>query len=165
MNDLRNREPDGMRLKNPFRSSLLKNRYAYIGANVLSFTMTTLIVYFLANTFGGGTWFSLIYGVVLGMLAFCCLRTWLEPDAFDYPDTKAYVALAGTLSFVGIILAYITLGMYPFGEHTVLIIDMHHQYVAFFSLLREKLTGGEKMGWQIKTVWGVGYKFEADEEE
>lgn len=26
--------------------------------------------------------------------------------------------------------------------------------------LREKLTEGEKMGWMIKTVWGVGYKFE-----
>ena len=26
--------------------------------------------------------------------------------------------------------------------------------------LREKLTDGERMGWQIKTVWGVGYKFE-----
>ena len=26
--------------------------------------------------------------------------------------------------------------------------------------LREKLEGGEQMGWQIKTVWGVGYKFE-----
>ena len=24
----------------------------------------------------------------------------------------------------------------------------------------EKLEGGEQMGWQIKTVWGVGYKFE-----
>ena len=26
--------------------------------------------------------------------------------------------------------------------------------------LREKLTDGESLGWQIKTVWGVGYKFE-----
>ena len=26
--------------------------------------------------------------------------------------------------------------------------------------LREKLGEGEKLGWQIKTVWGVGYKFE-----
>ena len=26
--------------------------------------------------------------------------------------------------------------------------------------LREKLTDSEKLGWQIKTVWGVGYKFE-----
>ncbi len=26
--------------------------------------------------------------------------------------------------------------------------------------LREKLTEGEQLGWQIKTVWGVGYKFE-----
>ena len=24
----------------------------------------------------------------------------------------------------------------------------------------EKLSGGEELGWQIKTVWGVGYKFE-----
>ena len=26
--------------------------------------------------------------------------------------------------------------------------------------LREKLSGGEALGWQIKTVWGVGYKFD-----
>ena len=26
--------------------------------------------------------------------------------------------------------------------------------------LREKLTDSEQMGWLIKTVWGVGYKFE-----
>ena len=26
--------------------------------------------------------------------------------------------------------------------------------------LREKLPDGEQMGWMIKTVWGVGYKFE-----
>ena len=26
--------------------------------------------------------------------------------------------------------------------------------------LREKLAEGEKLGWMIKTVWGVGYKFE-----
>ena len=26
--------------------------------------------------------------------------------------------------------------------------------------LRDKLAGGEEMGWCIKTVWGVGYKFE-----
>ena len=26
--------------------------------------------------------------------------------------------------------------------------------------LREKLTNSERFGWQIKTVWGVGYKFE-----
>ncbi len=26
--------------------------------------------------------------------------------------------------------------------------------------LRDKLVGGEEMGWTIKTVWGVGYKFE-----
>ena len=29
-----------------------------------------------------------------------------------------------------------------------------------FKRLREKLSGGEELGWQIKTVWGVGYKFE-----
>ena len=28
--------------------------------------------------------------------------------------------------------------------------------------LREKLVASEKLGWQIKTVWGVGYKFEVN---
>lgn len=28
--------------------------------------------------------------------------------------------------------------------------------------LREKLTDGESLGWSIKTVWGVGYKFETN---
>ena len=26
--------------------------------------------------------------------------------------------------------------------------------------IRDKLSKGEEMGWSIKTVWGVGYKFE-----
>ena len=26
--------------------------------------------------------------------------------------------------------------------------------------LREKLTDSESLGWSLKTVWGVGYKFE-----
>ena len=26
--------------------------------------------------------------------------------------------------------------------------------------LRDKLVGSEEMGWTLKTVWGVGYKFE-----
>lgn len=26
--------------------------------------------------------------------------------------------------------------------------------------LREKLEGSAELGWEIKTVWGVGYKFE-----
>ena len=26
---------------------------------------------------------------------------------------------------------------------------------------REKLPEGDKLGWGIRTVWGVGYKFEA----
>ncbi len=29
--------------------------------------------------------------------------------------------------------------------------------------LREKLVGSEEYGWQIKTVWGVGYKFDVKE--
>lgn len=28
--------------------------------------------------------------------------------------------------------------------------------------IREKLTGSEQLGWQIKTVWSVGYKFEVN---
>ena len=83
-------------------------------------------------------WFSVIFSVAIGMLAFCCVRVWLDEESFDAPGSVAYVVMAGTLTFIGVMLTYITLNVFPFGDHTVLIIDMHHQYVAFFSLLKEK---------------------------
>ncbi len=139
------------------KRSLLGNRYAYIGVSMLSFTLTALAVYFLSKAFEATDWFSIILGVTTGMIAFCCVRVWMDEDEFDAPDTKSYIILTGTLTFVAMIMTYITMNIYPFGDHTVLIIDMHHQYVAFFSLLRDKLTSGGSLLYSDSLGLGGGF--------
>ena len=48
--------------------------------------------------------------------------------------------------------AFVLLGFDFFGDSRT--VDVH------IKRLREKLQGSEALGWQIRTVWGVGYKFE-----
>ncbi|MBQ4313722.1 MAG: YfhO family protein, partial [Clostridia bacterium] len=104
------------------------------------FGFMTFVTVLTANALGAETWFSTVMGIAVGVLSYCCLRTWLDEDVYDSPDSNVYVILAGALAFICMMLAYITMQIFPFGDHTVLIIDMHHQYVAFFALLRDKIT-------------------------
>ncbi len=142
MNQLNNLSPRNKQ-KNPggarLRSMLNNNPTMNVVSSVLTFVALSMTTYLLSSAVGEEVWFSIIFGVTMGALGFCVMRLWLDEGEFDSPDTKAYIILSGTLSFIGIVLAYVTLRTFPFGEHTVLIIDMHHQYVAFYSLLREKL--------------------------
>lgn len=126
-------------------------------SGVFVFTITALVTYILASLLGGSVWFSLILGMTTGALGFCAARIWLDESSFDSPNTNAYVIMAGVLSFIGIILAYITMNMFPFGDHTVLIIDMHHQYVTFFTLLRDKLLGFENLLYSDSLGLGAGF--------
>ena len=42
-------------------------------------------------------------------------------------------------------IAYITLGIFPFGPRSLLIIDLYHQYAPFLSELQHKLTTGSSL--------------------
>ena len=46
--------------------------------------------------------------------------------------------------FIGIVVC-IDHGVYPFGDRSILKVDMYHQYAPFFSELREKLQNGESL--------------------
>lgn len=120
------------------RELISGNTAASIATNVFVFLASGLLSIAISSAVGATAWFSIILGVAVGMLSLCCACIWLDESLFDSPDTMAYVIMTGTLSFIAIMLTYITLNVFPFGDHTVLIVDMHHQYVAFFSLLREK---------------------------
>ncbi len=113
-------------------SSVLVSVFVVLVSGLLTFAIAR------SSFVNASIWFSVIFSVAVSMLAFCCARVWLDEQSFDASDSIAYIVMAGTLSFIGIMLTYITLNVFPFGDHTVLIIDMHHQYVAFFSLLKEK---------------------------
>lgn len=139
------------------RSSLAGSPLSSSLSGVFAFTVSALVTYILASLLGGSVWFSLILGMTIGSLGFCATRIWLDENSFDSPNTNAYVIMAGVLSFIGIILAYITMNMFPFGDHTVLIIDMHHQYVTFFTLLRDKLLGAESLIYSDSLGLGAGF--------
>lgn len=113
-------------------SMMLTGIFAFFVSGLLTFAIAR------SQFIDAGVWFSVIFSVAVGMLVFCCVRIWLDERSFDASDSTSYIVMTGTLSFIAMILTYITLEVFPFGNHTALIIDMHHQYVAFFALLREK---------------------------
>ena len=44
-----------------------------------------------------------------------------------------------------LILTFAVMGIYPFGENQIPVIDMYHQYIPFLSELQYKLAGGRKL--------------------
>ena len=52
-----------------------------------------------------------------------------------------YYLMAFILPLLILTAAYIALGVYPFGERQVQIIDSYHQYAPFFSELYRKIWG------------------------
>ncbi len=108
--------------------------------------------------------FCFVMSFVMGCFSIFALRTWLsDHDIKLRPGKKPnnmYVLLGGLLPLLAIILVYLNLGVFPFGDRSVLIIDMHHQYVAFFASLREKTLGllsGDSMLYSSHVGLGSGY--------
>ena len=58
--------------------------------------------------------------------------------------------------FIGIIVC-IDHGVYPFGERSILKVDMYHQYAPFFSELREKLQNGESLLYSFNIGLGADF--------
>lgn len=58
--------------------------------------------------------------------------------------------------FIGIVVC-IDHGVYPFGERSVLKVDMYHQYAPFFSELREKLQNGESLMYSFDIGLGADF--------
>ncbi|MBR3770332.1 MAG: YfhO family protein [Lachnospiraceae bacterium] len=58
--------------------------------------------------------------------------------------------------FIGIVVC-IDHGVYPFGDRSILKVDMYHQYAPFFSELREKLQGGESLMYSFDIGLGADF--------
>ena len=106
--------------------------------------------------------FCIALGIVTGALIAFGMKVYLTDELFETKKTNSngYILLGGLLAFIGIVLIYLNLGVYPFGTRSVLIIDMHHQYVAFFSLMREKfysLFSGDSLFYSTKVGLGSGF--------
>lgn len=67
-----------------------------------------------------------------------------ERNFRDWPkNPHFYGALAMLLPLTTILIAYIAMGVFPFGNQATMIIDSYHQYVPFFSEFHDKIWHGE----------------------
>ena len=122
---------------------------------VLSFFMIMLITYVSCTASNGSVWFSLISAISAGILALIVCNAMFnggKPGIRHY-----YIWMSALLSFCGIAVCYTALGVYPFGEESVMIIDMHHQYSAFFSLMREKALSFGSLTYSDSVGMGSGF--------
>lgn len=71
---------------------------------------------------------------------------------------KRYIyILSFLLPLITLICGMIYLGVAPFGDNSLLIIDGLHQYMPFFSVLYDKLRGGETLYYTFRTGLGVNF--------
>lgn len=68
-----------------------------------------------------------------------------------------YFFAAFFLSVIAAGIGFISLGLWPFGDKTLLIIDSLHQYLPFYTDLQDKLAQGESLLYSFSG--GLGYNF------
>lgn len=56
-----------------------------------------------------------------------------------------YGRLAFLMPVIIVLIAYIAMGVFPFGDQAAMIIDSYHQYVPFFSELHDKIWHGDSL--------------------
>ena len=122
---------------------------------ILSFFMIMLITYVTCTVNEGSAWFSLVSAISAGILALIVCHAMFEGGK---PGIKHYyIWMSALLSFCAIAICYTALGVYPFGDESVMIIDMHHQYSSFFSLMREKVYSFGSMTYSDNVGMGSGF--------
>ena len=82
--------------------------------------------------------------LLLGILLFFVSREYLRNDGDEQAQRPAwfYPLISGILSLFVMCIAYSFLGMWPLGEKSAMMVDMHHQYAPLLSQLRNDLLHG-----------------------
>src|SRR5690554_1219588 len=68
-----------------------------------------------------------------------------------------YLWLAFLLPMILIWIAYLTRGIFPVANRTVLTIDLYHQYAPFLSELRQKLAGLDSLLYTWNAGLGINF--------
>ena len=63
-----------------------------------------------------------------------------------------YPVISGMLTLIIACLAYISIGMWPVGDESGMIVDMHHQYAPLLSQLRDMLMNGGSMLYNMEKL-------------
>ena len=68
-----------------------------------------------------------------------------------------YPVLSGVLSLIAMCVAYSFIGMWPFGEKSGMMVDMHHQYAPLLSGLRDNILTGDLSLYSFEVGLGANY--------
>ena len=68
-----------------------------------------------------------------------------------------YPVVSGLLALAGMLLAYAFLGVWPLGEKSVMIVDMHHQYAPLLAKLRDMLLHGGSPLYSFEVGLGTSF--------
>lgn len=72
-------------------------------------------------------------------------------------DKRAIYWQAALLSLVIGLIVSVTIGIYPFGDKSVLTVDLYHQYTPFLMELRHKLLHGENLFMTLHVGLGINF--------
>ena len=70
---------------------------------------------------------------------------------------KHLIALSFFLPLLVMAGCCIVFGVQPFGDNSLLIIDGLHQYMPFYSVLYDKLKGGETLFYSFRSGLGINF--------
>ncbi len=68
-----------------------------------------------------------------------------------------YPVISGLLSLVAMCVVYSFIGMWPFGEKSGMMVDMHHQYAPLLSGLRDNILSGDLSLYSFEVGLGANY--------
>ncbi|MBE6767928.1 MAG: hypothetical protein E7549_03345 [Ruminococcaceae bacterium] len=89
---------------------------------------------------------QLLYPLGLGLLLAGLLTATLSATLWKSDEERPvwyYPVAAALLTLCGLGIAYVFLGIWPVGDETCLIVDMHHQYAPLLAKLRTMFIGGD----------------------
>ncbi len=103
--------------------------------------------------------FPLLFGVLLaGLVVYgCWLHIYKQEDPMR--DEKAWMCpvASGLLALIGMVLVYICLGVWPIGEKSVLIVDLHQQYAPLLAQLRDMILNGDNLLYSFEVGLGTSF--------
>ena len=101
--------------------------------------------------------FSLGLGALLAGLATLLLTVHVE-DAPPAPKKWwFYPLMSALLGFCCMSLAYTYLGVWPLGERSVMIVDMHHQYAPLLAQFRDMIINGGSPLYSFEVGLGTSF--------